>query len=74
MMTYHHYDRTFYHYSCAKGCTNLIELLPRSDDSALCDESSPQHLPLTLKRLNQFVHMTSIYRLSVCHMDLKNLS
>ena len=30
-----------------KGNANLIELLPGSDDSTLCEGSSQQHLPLT---------------------------
>jgi len=32
-----------------KGNANLIELLPGSDDSTLCEGSSQQHLPLTYK-------------------------
>jgi hypothetical protein len=32
-----------------KGNANLIELLSGSDDSALCEGSSQQHLPLTCK-------------------------
>ena len=32
-----------------KGNANLIELLPVSDDSTLCEGSSQQHLPLTYK-------------------------
>ncbi len=54
-----------------KGNANLIELLPGSDDSTLCEGSSQQHLPLTYKRLKYFVHVTSIYRLSMCHIDLE---
>ena len=46
-----------------KGNANLIELLPGSDDSTLCEGSSQHHLPLTYKRLKHFVHVTSIYRL-----------
>ena len=46
-----------------KGNANLIELLPGSDDSTLCEGSSQQHLPLTYKRLKHFVYVTSIYRL-----------
>ena len=38
-----------------KDYSNLIELLPGSGDIALCEESSQQHLPLTHKRLKQFV-------------------
>ena len=53
-----------------KGHANLIELLPGSDDSTLCEGSSQHHLPLTDKRLKHFVHVTSIYRLSMCHIDL----
>ena len=53
-----------------KGNANLIELLPGSDDSTLCEGSSQHHLPLTYKRLKHFVHVTSIYRLSMCHIDL----
>jgi hypothetical protein len=30
-----------------KGNSNLIELLPGSDESTLCEGSSQQHLPLT---------------------------
>ena len=56
-----------------KGNANLIELLPGSDDSTLCEGSSQQHLPLTYKRLKHFVHVTSIYRLSMCHIDLELL-
>ena len=51
-----------------KGNANLIELLPGSDDSTLCEGSSQQHLPLIYKRLKHFVHVTSIYRLSMCHI------
>jgi hypothetical protein len=39
-----------------KGNANQIELLPRSDDSTLCEGSSQQHLPLIYKRLKHFVH------------------
>ena len=46
-----------------KGHANLIELLPGSDDSTLCEGSSQHHLPLTYKRLKHFVHVTSIYHL-----------
>ena len=53
---------------------NLIELLPGSDDSALSEGSSQQHLPFTYKRFKHFVHVTSIYRLSMCHIDLELLS
>ena len=56
-----------------KGNANLIELLPGSDDSTLCEGSSQHHLPLTYKRLKHFVHVTSIYRLSMCHIDLELL-
>ena len=56
-----------------KGNANLIELLPGSDDITLCEGSSRQHLPLTHKRLKHFVHVTSIYRLSMCHIDLELL-
>jgi hypothetical protein len=56
-----------------KGNANLIELLPGSDDSTLCEGSSQQYLPLTYKRLKHFVHVTSIYRLSMCHIDLELL-
>jgi len=38
-----------------KGYVNLIELLPGSDNIALTEQSSQQHLPLTHKRLKQFV-------------------
>ena len=55
-----------------KGNANLIELLPESDDSTLCEGSSQQHLPLT-RRLKYFVHVTSIYRLLMCHIDLELL-
>ena len=37
-----------------KGNANLIELLPGSDDSTLCEGSSQHHLPLTYKRLKHF--------------------
>ena len=56
-----------------KGNANLIELLPGSDDSTLCEGSSQQHLSLTYKRLKHFVHATSMYRLSICHIDLELL-
>ncbi len=48
-----------------KGNANLIELLPGSNDSTLCEGSSQHHLPLTYKRLKHFVHVTSIYRLAL---------
>jgi hypothetical protein len=56
-----------------KGNANLIELLPGSDDSTLCEGSSQQYLPLTHKRLKHFVHGPSIYGLSMCPIDLELL-
>ena len=56
-----------------KGNAKLIELLPGSDDSTLCEGSNKQLLQLTYKRLKHFVHVTSIYRLSMCHIDLELL-
>ena len=35
-----------------KSNANLIELLPGSDDSTLCEGSSQQHLPLTYKNFS----------------------
>ena len=56
-----------------KENANLIELLPGSDDSTLCEGSSQQDLPLTHKRLKHFVHVISIYRFSMCYIDLELL-
>ena len=44
-----------------KGNANLIELLPGSDDSTLCEGSSQQHLPLTKKRLKHLLEKKTIY-------------
>ena len=38
-----------------KGNANLIELLPGSDDSTVCEGSNQQHLPLTYKRLKHLL-------------------